>query len=114
MAKEFVITGSTRFRDLEAHYPWIRQELGRLSGNGGILNSPMVRMMLQRSTVRELSRMVGMSEAEAVGKLNELLRNYEERMRQAQNPAQASPAGSMPWAPWADTPADVPEEEEKP
>ena len=132
MAEEFVITGATKFKDLEEHYPWIREELGKLSGNGGMLNSPLVKMMLQRATVSDLSKLVGMDEAAAIEKLQELMKNYEARLQEAKSEAE-EPAGetdagesaetpesaeAAPWtAPWADAstdlPADIAEEQEE-
>ncbi len=71
------ITRDTRLSDLVAEYPWIKEELFRISDRFRMMDSAAGRLLLRRVTVAELSRRSGMSEEALIGKLTSFLRTHK-------------------------------------
>ena len=71
------ITKETRLADLFAAYPWLKDEMTKISDKFKLLNSPLGKVMLKKATISEMSKKSGMDAEVIIEKLNGMIAGYE-------------------------------------
>ena len=71
------ITKETRLADLFAAYPWLKDEMTKISDKFKLLNSPLGKVMLKKATISEMSKKSGMDADVIIEKLNGMIAGYE-------------------------------------
>ena len=71
------ITASTRLADLLAAYPKLKKDLVKINGKFAMLNSPMGKIVIPRSTVQTMSERSGMPLDELIAALGKLIAGYQ-------------------------------------
>jgi len=67
------LDGQTRLARLLETYPWLLDEAKQIDKRFSLLETVPGKLLLKRATVADLSRRAGLSEAEVLGKLREML-----------------------------------------
>lgn len=67
------IDGRTRLARLLEVYPWLLDEAKKLDKRFGLLETAPGRLLLRRASVADLSRRAGLSEADVLTKLREMI-----------------------------------------
>ena len=70
------ITGNTRLRDLMERYPWLLDEAVKLEPQFRLLNTLPGKLLVRRATISELSRKSGLSEAEIIENIKNMLQEH--------------------------------------
>lgn len=73
MAKNLLLTGSTKLSDILAAYPWLKAKLPQVNEKFKLLNSPLGAVMLKTATITEMSKRSGMHEDILIEKLGKLI-----------------------------------------
>lgn len=73
MIKMIEITAKTKLSDLLKNYPWLKDELVKISPKFKMLKTPMAKVMMRKADVSEMSKKSGMDVNEIISKLNELI-----------------------------------------
>ncbi|MBR0092409.1 MAG: DUF1858 domain-containing protein [Lachnospiraceae bacterium] len=71
------ITKETRLADLFAAYPWLKDEMTKISDKFKLLNSPLGKVMLKKATISEMSKKSGMDTDVIIEKLNGMIAEHE-------------------------------------
>lgn len=71
------ITKETKLADLFAAYPWLKDEMTKISDKFKLLNSPLGKVMLKKATISEMSKKSGMDAEVIIEKLNGMIAEYE-------------------------------------
>ena len=68
------ITKETKLSDLLGQYPWLKEELSKVSDKFRMLNTPMGKIMMGKATIAEMSKRSGMDADVIIGKISELIK----------------------------------------
>lgn len=71
------ITEDTQLKEILAAYPWLIEEASRLDDRFKLLNTPLGRMLLNRSTVADASRRVGFSSQQIIEEITKMIENHQ-------------------------------------
>ena len=71
------IDGQTKLTRLLDTYPWLLDEAKKLDKRFGYLDTLPGKLLLRRASVADLSRRAGLSEAEVLEKLREMLEAHK-------------------------------------
>ena len=71
------ITKETKLADLFAAYPWLKDEMTKISDKFKLLNSPLGKVMLKKATISEMSKKSGMDADVIIEKLNGMIAGYK-------------------------------------
>ena len=71
------ITKETKLADLFAAYPWLKDEMTKISDKFKLLNSPLGKVMLKKATISEMSKKSGMDADVIIEKLNGMIAEHE-------------------------------------
>ena len=71
------ITKETKLADLFAVYPWLKDEMTKISDKFKLLNSPLGKVMLKKATISEMSKKSGMDADVIIEKLNGMIAGHE-------------------------------------
>ena len=71
------ITRETKLADLLKEYPWLKDEVTKVSDKFKMLNTPVGKIMLKKATIAEMSKKSGISEEQIIGKLTELIEEHK-------------------------------------
>ena len=71
------ITKETKLADLFAAYPWLKDEMTKISDKFKLLNSPLGKVMVKKATISEMSRKSGMDADVIIEKLNGMIAEHE-------------------------------------
>ena len=74
---DMTITKETKLKDLLSEYPWLKDEIAKVSDKFKMLNTPMGKIMLGKADIAEMSKKSGMDEEQIISKLNELIQNHQ-------------------------------------
>lgn len=67
------ITRDTKVVDLFTKYPWLKDHLVKMDDKLKKLNSPIVRIMLRKATIKDVSAKSGLDEDFIIRKLTEII-----------------------------------------
>ena len=70
------ITRETKLADLLKEYPWLKDEVTKVSDKFKMLNTPVGKIMLKKATIAEMSKKSGISEEHIIGKLKDLIEKH--------------------------------------
>ncbi|MBR1496325.1 MAG: DUF1858 domain-containing protein [Oscillospiraceae bacterium] len=70
------ITENTMLAELLKNYPWVLEELGKISGKFKLLDTPVGKALLNKATIEELCKKVGIDADSIIKKLTELIQNH--------------------------------------
>ena len=70
------ITKETKLSDLLGQYPWLKEELSKVSDKFRMLNTPMGKIMMCKATIAETSKRSGMDADVLIGKISELIKAH--------------------------------------
>lgn len=68
---------NTRLSDILETYPWLARELPKLDERAKVLSSPLIRPLLKRMTVADLSRETGYTTEKLLRKLGKVIEEHE-------------------------------------
>lgn len=71
------INSNTKVADILSQYPWLFDELTKISDRFMMAKTPMGKMMLKKATIADMSKRSGVDETTLVSKLNELIKAHE-------------------------------------
>lgn len=71
-----IITAETRLSDLIAQYPWLKEEMAKVNEKFKMLNSPVGKLMMGKSTIAEMSKRSRMDADIIISRINELITNH--------------------------------------
>ena len=71
------ITKETKLADLFAAYPWLKDEMTKISDKFKLLNSPLGKVMLKKATISEMSKKSGMDADVIIEKLNGMIAGHK-------------------------------------
>ena len=78
MEEKITVTEQTKLPEILEAYPWLPEALIKLDKQFEKLNSPLVRMLIKRSTVADVCKRFGVSAEELIGQLSALVAAREE------------------------------------
>lgn len=67
------ITRDTKVADLLAKHPWLKDHLVKMDDKLKKLNSPIVKIMLRKATIKDVSAKSGLDEDFIIKKLTEII-----------------------------------------
>ena len=70
------ITKETKLADLFAAYPWLKDEITKISDKFKLLNSPLGKVMLNKATISEMSKKSGMDAEVIIEKITALIAEH--------------------------------------
>ena len=70
------ITRDTRLLDLINQYPWLKDELPKINEKFKMLNTPMGKIMMGKTTIVEMSKKSGMDADTLIRKLQQLIGSH--------------------------------------
>lgn len=71
------ITRDAKAVDLFAQYPWLKDHLVKMDDKLKKLNSPLVKIMLRKATIKDISVKTGINEDIIISKLTEIIRAHK-------------------------------------
>ncbi|MBS7262612.1 MAG: DUF1858 domain-containing protein [Eubacteriales bacterium] len=71
------LTKDTKLGEILSKYPWLTEELPKLSEKLKVLASPLGKMMLKNATISDASGKSGLSVETIIQKLTELIRSHQ-------------------------------------
>ncbi len=71
------LNSNTKIADILSQYPWLFDELTKISDRFKMAKTPMGKMMLKKATIADMSKRSGVDETTLVSKLNELIKAHE-------------------------------------
>lgn len=71
------INKDTMLKDLLNEYPWLKDELIKISDKFKMLNSPLGKIMLNKVNIQDISRRSGIDVDTIIAKANELIKNHQ-------------------------------------
>ena len=69
---------NTRLQDLLDRYPWLKDEAIKMNEKARIIENPVVRALVRRSTLKDLCERIGVPMDEATAKIRELMAQHGE------------------------------------
>ena len=73
---DMTITKETKLKDLLSEYPWLKDEIAKVSDKFKMLNTPMGKIMLGKADISEMSKKSGMDADQIISNLNELIQSH--------------------------------------
>ena len=73
------INSNTKIADILSQYPWVLDELTKISERFKMAKTPMGKMMLKKATIADMSKKSGVDEGTLISKLNELIKTHERK-----------------------------------
>ena len=70
------ITRETKLADLLKKYPWLKDEVTKVSDKFKMLNTPVGKIMLKKATIAEMSKKSGISEEQIIAKLTQIIEEH--------------------------------------
>ena len=70
------ITKETKLADLFAAYPWLKDEITKISDKFKLLNSPLGKVMLNKATISVMSKKSGMDADVIIEKITVLIAEH--------------------------------------
>ena len=70
------ITKETKLADLFEAYPWLKDEITKISDKFRLLNSPLGKVMLNKATISEMSKKSGMDTDAIIEKITVLIAEH--------------------------------------
>ena len=70
------ITKETKLADLFAAYPWLKDEITKISDKFKLLNSPLGKVMLNKATISEMGKKSGMDADVIIEKITVLIAEH--------------------------------------
>ncbi len=71
------INKDTMLKDLLNEYPWLKDELIKISDKFKMLNSPLGKIMINKVNIQDISRRSGIDVDTIIAKANELIKNHQ-------------------------------------
>ena len=71
------IDSNTKIADILSRYPWLLDELAKISDRFKMAKTPMGKMMLKKATIADMSKRSSVDESTLISKLNELIIAHE-------------------------------------
>ena len=71
------INKDTMLKDLLNEYPWLKDELIKISDKFKMLNSPLGKIMLNKVNIEDISKRSGIDIDTIIAKAKELIKNHE-------------------------------------
>ena len=71
------INSNTKIADILSRYPWLIDELAKISDRFKMAKTPMGKIMLKKAAIADMSKRSGVDENTLIGKLNELINTHE-------------------------------------
>ena len=71
------INSNTKVADILSQYPWLLDELTKVSDKFKMAKTPMGKIMLKKATVADMSKKSGIDENTLINKLNEIIHSHE-------------------------------------
>lgn len=71
------ITKDTKIKDLANEYPWLIDEVKKLSDRAAKLPSPMIRMILAKATLKDIADKVDETPDHLIEMLKDLITKHE-------------------------------------
>ena len=70
------ITKETRLADILQEYPWLKEEMTKVSDKFKMLNTPVGRIMLKKATIGEMSKRSGVETDLIISKLTKMIESH--------------------------------------
>ena len=70
------ITQETRLADILQEYPWLKEEMTKVSDKFKMLNTPVGRIMLKKATIGEMSKRSGVETDQIISKLTKMIESH--------------------------------------
>ena len=71
------INKDTMLKDLLNEYPWLKDELTKISDKFKLLNSPLGKIMINKVNIQDISKRSGIDVDTIIAKANELIKNHQ-------------------------------------
>lgn len=71
------INSNTKVADILSQYPWLLDELTKVSDKFKMAKTPMGKIMLKKATVADMSKKSGIDKNTLINKLNEIIHSHE-------------------------------------
>lgn len=71
------INSNTKVADVFSQYPWLLDELTKVSDKFKMAKTPMGKIMLKKATVADMSKKSGIDKNTLINKLNEIIHSHE-------------------------------------
>ena len=71
------INSNTKLSNILNQYPWLLDELTKISDKFKMAKTPMGKIMLKKATVADMSKKSDIDENTLINKLNEIIRSHE-------------------------------------
>ncbi len=71
------LNSNTKIADILSQYPWLLDELAKISDRFKMAKTPMGKMMLKKATIADMSKRSGVDESTLIAKLNEFIIAHE-------------------------------------
>ena len=71
-----MITKDTKLADLLQMYPWLKEEMTKVSDKFKMLNTPVGKIMLKKATIAEMSKRSGIETDQIISKLTEMIEEH--------------------------------------
>ena len=72
-----IITKETKLADLLQEYPWLKDEITKVSDKFKMLNTPVGKIMMKKATVAEMSKRSGVDADQIISKLTEMIEEHQ-------------------------------------
>ncbi len=69
--------GSTKLTDILREYPWLPDELVKLDDRFKIIKTPVGRALIKKMTITDMSKKIGYSEEDIIGRLKSMIEEHE-------------------------------------
>lgn len=67
------INRDTKLADILKEYPWMKDEMTKVSDKFKMLNTPVGKIMLKKATIAEMSKKSGIDEEKIIAKLSAMI-----------------------------------------
>lgn len=71
------INKDTMLKDLLNEYPWLKDELTKISDKFKLINSPLGKIMLNKVNIEDISKRSGIDIDTIIAKAKELIKNHQ-------------------------------------
>lgn len=71
------INKDTMLKDLLNEYPWLKDELIKISDKFKLINSPLGKIMLNKVNIEDISKRSGIDIDTIIAKAHELIKNHQ-------------------------------------
>ena len=70
------ITKDTKLSELLKEYPWLIDEVVKISDKAKVLKTPVGKMMIKKATIADVSSKTGLSTEEIIAKITEMIKEH--------------------------------------